>query len=247
MSNMILEVEGLRKVYRGKGGRTEALKALNLAVAPGEILGLLGPNGAGKTTAVKLIMGFIRPSAGEIRFAGRPLAPSQPRVNIGYLPESFRPNPNLTVGEYIRFQCRMAGDGKSSNSEAINRLLGLVGMQPFADRRISNLSKGMAQRVGLAQAFAGRPTMLVLDEPTAGLDPLGKSDVIDLLLEMKAAGKTIFFCSHILSEVKRLCDRIGILLDGELRFLGSVNTFLDKWQETSLEKAFKQEAQCAPS
>lgn len=244
---MILEVKGLRKVYRGRGDSTEALKALDLSVTPGEILGLLGPNGAGKTTAVKLIMGFIRPSAGEIRFAGRLLAPAQPRVNIGYLPESFRPNPNLTVGEYVRFQCRMAGDGKASDPEAVKHLLDLVGMKPFARRRISDLSKGMGQRVGLAQAFAGQPDMLILDEPTSGLDPLGKSDVIDLLLEMKAAGKTIFFCSHILSEVRRLCDRIGILLGGELRFLGPVETFLEKWQETSLERAFKQEALCAPS
>jgi len=127
----------------------------------------------------------------------------------------------------------------------VNLLLNLVGMNKVSGRKISNLSKGMGQRVGLAQAFAGSPAMLILDEPTSGLDPLGRREVIELLLALKAEGKTIFFCSHILSEVERLCDRIGILVAGNLQFVGTAREFLDKWQATDLEEAFIQEAQCA--
>lgn len=244
---MILEVKALRKAYPGREGVVEALRHLDLAVERGEILGLLGPNGAGKTTAVKLIMGFLHPSDGEVRLEGQLLKPSDPRTQIGYLPESFRPNPNLSVREYLRFQCSLAqGNGHMDRGE-VDRLLTLVGMERYGKRRISDLSKGMGQRVGLAQAFAGDPSILILDEPTSGLDPLGKSDVIQLLLDMKSNGKTVFFCSHILSEVERLCDRIGILNEGELKFLGPVATFLEKWKTDNLEQAFRQEVLCGRS
>lgn len=244
---MTLQISGLSKQYPGKDGTVHALKNLDLQIKEGEILGLLGPNGAGKTTAVKMIMGFLHPSSGEIRLGGKLLKPSDPRKQIGYLPESFRPNPNLNVREYLRFQCRLADQKESALREEEDRLLELVGMSRFGKRRISMLSKGMGQRVGLAQAFAGNPSILILDEPTSGLDPLGKGDMIQLLLDMKAAGKTIFFCSHILSEVERLCDRIGILDEGELKFLGTVNTFFEKWQVNDLEQAFRLEVQCTQS
>jgi len=244
---MILEVNSLNKQYMSKEGKVHALKNLDLQVEKGEILGLLGPNGAGKTTAVKLIMGFLHPSGGDIRLAGQVLKPSDPRMQIGYLPESFRPNPNLSVKEYLTFQCRLAHGNGRFVPEEVNTLLSLVGMERFKDRRISNLSKGMGQRVGLAQAFAGDPSMLILDEPTSGLDPLGKGDVIQLLLDMKAGGKTIFFCSHILSEVERLCDRIGILNEGEIQFMGTVGSFFEKWQVNNLEQAFRQEVLCGQS
>ena len=244
---MILEVQSLRKTYKSKEGAVEALKRLDLQVEEGEILGLLCPNGAGKTTAVKMIMGFLHPTGGEIRLKGSTLKPADPRPQIGYLPESFRPNPNLSVKEYVKLQCRLARRNGRSPSDEVDRLLSLVGMERFGKRRISNLSKGMGQRVGLAQAFAGDPAMLILDEPTSGLDPLGKGDVIQMLLDMKAVGKTIFFCSHILSEVERLCDRIGILYEGQLRFIGTVDEFFEKWQTSDLEQAFRQEVLCGQS
>ncbi|MBW2369619.1 MAG: ABC transporter ATP-binding protein [Deltaproteobacteria bacterium] len=244
---MTLEVQSLSKRYPGKDGAVNALKNLDLQVRPGEIFGLLGPNGAGKTTAVKLIMGFLQPSDGEIRLGGKPLKPSEPRDQIGYLPESFRPNPNLSVTEYLRFQCRLAHRNSAPKEKTVDELLEMVEMKRFAKRRISSLSKGMGQRLGLAQAFAGDPTVLILDEPTSGLDPLGKGDVIQLLLDMKAAGKTIFFCSHILSEVERLCDRIGILNNGELKFMGTVEAFYAKWNVNDLELAFRQEVLCGQS
>lgn len=239
----IIEVTNLSKAYKSKEGQIDALKALTLRITRGEIVGLLGPNGAGKTTAVKLIMGFLSPTSGEIYFEGRRLKVADPRRRIGYLPESFQPNPNLTVYEYIKFQGELAKDAKAPITKTeIMELLKLVGMDAFYRRRIANLSKGMGQRVGLAQAFAKNPDFLILDEPTSGLDPIGKSEVIAFLLEMKRQGKTIFFCSHILSEVERLCDRIGILVEGELRFIGSVAAFLDKWKVAHLEDGFKREA-----
>jgi len=244
----IIETKRLSKTYKSKEGRIEALKNLDLRVKTGEILGLLGPNGAGKTTGVKLIMGFMSPTEGEVIFQGRKLLVGQPRRGIGYLPESFRPNPNLTVFEYVKFQCDLAGDGhKKVKREEVEELLGLVGMSRFPRRKISDLSKGMGQRVGLAQAFAGDPELLILDEPTSGLDPIGKSEVIEVLLEMKNRGKTIFFCSHILSEVERLCDRIGILVEGQLRFLGTSQEFKEKWKAADLDEGFKLEAQCVSS
>ena len=244
---MILQINKLSKEYPSKDGTVHALKHLVLNIEKGEIFGLLGPNGAGKTTAVKMIMGFLHPSGGEIRLNGKLLKSSEPRNQIGYLPESFRPNPNLNVKEYLSFQCRLAYQNAPTPKGQEDYLLELVGMSRFADRRISKLSKGMGQRVGLAQAFAGDPSILILDEPTSGLDPLGKGDVINLLLNMKAEGKTIFFCSHILSEVEQLCDRIGILNEGELKFTGRVNAFFEKWQLNDLEQAFRKEVQCALS
>lgn len=244
---MILAANTLSKTYQSREGKVNALSGFNLSIKPGEIFGLLGPNGAGKTTAVKMIMGFIHPTVGEILFRDKILTVTEPRVGIGYLPESFHPNPYLSVGEYITLQCRLTGMAKSAVQAEVNRLLNLVGMDKVAKRKISNLSKGMGQRVGLAQAFADSPDLLILDEPTSGLDPLGRHEVIDLLLNIKSQGKTIFFCSHILSEVEALCDRIGILVSGTLRFVGTAEEFLTKWQASDLEHAFIQEAQCNQS
>jgi len=136
---------------------------------------------------------------------------------------------------------------KSELTTRVSVLLDKVGMKPFADRRIAKLSKGMGQRVGIAQAIAGNPELLILDEPTSGLDPIGKSEVIDLLLALKAEGKTILFCSHILAEVERLCSRIGIIVDGNLRFLGKVDDFLTRHQASDLDQGFKKEVKCATS
>lgn len=244
MHETLLQTTELSKTYSAREGGVCALEDMDLEVKPGEIMGILGPNGAGKTTAVKLIMGLVRPTRGGIIFKGQSLGPSETRQGIGYLPESFRPNPNLTVQEYVSLHCSMAGHSPDAESQA-RELLQLVGMQDFGQRRISRLSKGMGQRVGLAQAFAGDPEFLVLDEPTSGLDPIGKSEVIDFLLKMRAKGKTILFCSHILSEVQKLCDRIGIMKQGQLGFVGLVPEFLHKWEAVDLEQAFKLEVGAA--
>jgi ABC-2 type transport system ATP-binding protein len=244
----MLKAQSLTKTYKTREGDIQALSGLDLQIETGEIFGLLGPNGAGKTTAVKMIMGFMAPTAGEIVYEGNVLKMAEPRPQFGYLPESFKPNPNLTVGEYIKFHNDLAAAGGAAiRDEDIKEQLRLVGMDRFKERRISDLSKGMGQRVGLAQAFAGDPDFLILDEPTSGLDPIGRSEVIDLLLSINQQGKTIFFCSHILSEVERLCNRIGILVEGRLQFVGQVNDFLEKWQVDNLDDGFRQEVKCAIS
>lgn len=241
----ILKTNSLSKIYKTRGNEIRALNRLTIEIKRGEIMGLLGPNGAGKTTAVKLIMGFIAPSGGEIVFEDRNLLMTDTRKQFGYLPENFRPNPNLTVREYLTIQTRLAGGKKESGM--INSLLSAVGMDRFESRRISDLSRGMGQRLGLAQAFAGDPDFLVMDEPTSGLDPIGRNEVMDLLLEMKNSGKTIFFCSHNLSEVERICDRIGILVEGRLKFIGSVTDFIKKWGVRDLDESFRKEVVCATS
>ena len=241
----MLKTQNLTKTYKGREGAIHALAGLNLQVEGGEIFGLLGPNGAGKTTTVKMIMGFMAPTAGEITFLGNKLAMAEPRPQFGYLPESFKPNPNLTVEEYLRFHNELAGS--AIDPEKLDEQLRLVGMNRFKQRRVSDLSKGMGQRLGLAQAFAGDPDFLILDEPTSGLDPIGRSEVIDLLLSINRQGKTIFFCSHILSEVERLCDRIGILVEGNLQFVGQVKGFLNKWEVENLDDGFRKEVKCVIS
>ncbi len=243
----VLEVIGVGKTYPGPEGPVAALRDFSLTLESGEIVGLLGPNGAGKTTAVKIIMGFIRADGGRVLCRGRELAAAEPRPGFGYLPENFRPNPNLTVAEYVGMQLSLAVGGRRPGREEVGELLAMTGMAAFGRRRICQLSKGMGQRVGLAQAFAGDPGLLLLDEPTSGLDPLGKARVIELLLAQKAAGRTIFFCSHILSEVEGLCDRIGVLVGGRLRFVGPVGDFCARHRAAGLEEAFKLEMRCALS
>ena len=244
----VVELKHLGKTYKGKKKNVvTALKDLSFSVAPGEIVGLLGPNGAGKTTAIKLIMGFATPDTGTVLFNGKPQKFAEPRLNTGYLPESFKPNPHLTVREYILFHCGLSGITASRAKKEADTLLAHVGMDTFSNRRISDLSKGMGQRVGLAQAFVGDPDLLILDEPTSGLDPVGRSEVIDFLISQKQAGKTIFFCSHILSEVERVCDRIGILVKGELRILDTRDALLEKTHSQNLDEVFKKEVLCARS
>ena len=241
----MLSTKNLTKTYKSKEGPVNALAGLDLQVEDGEIFGLLGPNGAGKTTAVKMIMGFMAPTGGEIVFNEKKLVMAEPRPQFGYLPESFKPNPNLTVEEYLRFHSELTGS--TPESKSLDEQLRLVGMDRFKQRRVSDLSKGMGQRLGLAQAFAGNPDFLILDEPTSGLDPIGRSEVIDLLLSINKQGKTIFFCSHILSEVERLCDRIGILVEGNLQFVGKVSDFLAKWEADNLDDGFRKEVKCVTS
>ena len=205
----------LSKAY----GRTVALAGVDLEVEPGELVGLLGPNGAGKSTLVKIACGLVRPSGGAATVAGEPAGSPAARATIGYLAELFRFPEWLRADELLTLHQRLAGSegGEAERAE----LLELVGLDEAAGVRVGAMSKGMQQRLGIAQALVGRPRLLMLDEPTSALDPVGRRIVRDLLIELKRRDVAVLLNSHLLSEVERVCDRVAILVGGEIVARGS--------------------------
>jgi ABC-2 type transport system ATP-binding protein len=200
-------------------GRTVALGGVDLDVEPGDLVGLLGPNGAGKSTLVKIACGLVRPSNGSATVAGEPAGSPAARAAIGYLAELFRFPDWLRADELLRLHQRLAGSGGDESER--RELLELVGLADAAGTRIGAMSKGMQQRLGIAQALVGSPRLLMLDEPTSALDPVGRRIVRDLLLELKRRGVAVLLNSHLLSEVERVCDRVAILVDGRIVARGS--------------------------
>jgi ABC-2 type transport system ATP-binding protein len=207
-----IETVGLRKEY----GRTVALHDLSLSVRPGEVFGFLGPNGAGKTTAVKILLGLTRPTGGGARLFGRPAAEPATRRRVGYLPETFRFHDWLTGEGLLDFHGRLAGLSAAERRKRIPEVLGLVGLAGRGSERLRGYSKGMAQRIGLAQALLHRPDLVLLDEPTSALDPVGRRQVRDLIRSLRAEGTTVFLNSHLLSEVELVCDRVAIVDRGRV-------------------------------
>ena len=201
---------GLRKRF----GRTEALRGVSVEVAEGEIVGLLGPNGAGKSTLAKIACGLVRPSAGSAEVAGHPAGSPPARAAVGYLAELFRFPAWASADEVLRLHQRLAGSGGGSDERA--ELLDLVGLEAAAARRVAEMSKGMQQRLGIAQAMVGSPRLLLLDEPTSALDPAGRRMVRGLLGATRERGTSVLLSSHLLSEVELVCDRVEILLGGEV-------------------------------
>jgi ABC-2 type transport system ATP-binding protein len=197
-----------------------ALKDLDLEVKRGEIFGFLGPNGAGKTTTIKLLMNLIRPTAGEAHILGIPVTEASSRKNLGYLPENPNYYPYLTARELLRMVGRIHGLTHGEIEKESREILTLLDLPLEKRRYIGGFSKGMLQRVGLAQAIFHDPEVIILDEPMSGLDPPGRKLVADLMLELRDRGKTIFFSTHILHDVEVICDRIGIIANGQLRFCG---------------------------
>jgi ABC-2 type transport system ATP-binding protein len=213
-----IETHELRKQF----GRIVALAGLTMTVRPGEVFGFLGPNGAGKTTAVKLLLGLSRPSAGEGRVLGAPLGEVSARRRIGYLPELTYYYKFLTAEELLRFYAKIFGLSRAETDKRIPELLKLVELEHASKRPIKSYSKGMQQRVGVAQALINNPDLLILDEPTSGLDPLGRMKVREIIQRLKNEGKTVFFSSHELGEVETVCDRVAIVHQGELKAVGGV-------------------------
>ncbi|MBI4494931.1 MAG: ABC transporter ATP-binding protein [Chloroflexi bacterium] len=207
-----IETAGLRKEY----GRKVALHDLSLAVQRGEVFGFLGPNGAGKTTTVKILTGLVRPTAGQARIFGLPAGDPVARRRIGYLPEHFRFHDWLTGADLLDFHGRLAGLSAEERRARIPEVLHLVGLAGRGGERIRNYSKGMAQRIGLAQALLHRPDLVLLDEPTSALDPLGRREVRDLIRGLRAEGLTVFLNSHLLSEIEMVCDRVAIVDRGRV-------------------------------
>jgi ABC-2 type transport system ATP-binding protein len=205
-----LAVQGLAKRY----GRVQALQGIDLEVAEGELVGLLGPNGAGKSTLVKIVCGLVRPSAGTARVNGARAGSAKARSSLGYLAELFRFPGWMSADELLQLHQSLAG---SRGGEAERtRLLELVALDDARDRRVEGMSKGMQQRLGIAQALVGGPRILLLDEPTSALDPVGRRTVRELLEELRSQGVSVLLNSHLLSEVELVCDRVVILLGGKV-------------------------------
>jgi ABC-2 type transport system ATP-binding protein len=212
MTDAVIETHGLKKRF----GAKTAVEDLTLTVRRGEVFGFLGPNGAGKTTSVKMLLGLSAPTAGGAKVLGEPIGHMATRARIGFLPEHFRFHDWLTGRELLRLHGRLHRMPRTVLEERIPRLLRRVDLDDAADRKIHGYSKGMVQRIGLAQALINAPELVVLDEPTSGLDPIGRLLVRDIISELKSEGTTVFLNSHILSEVEVTCDRVAFVKRGRV-------------------------------
>jgi len=238
--SVILKTEKLRVEFTSKDLRKTikvALSGLDLEVQAGEVYGFLGPNGAGKTTTMNVLLGFVPPKSGAAYLFGIDVRQPIARQRIGYLPEMTYYYKFLTAEELLRFYGKIFGLPRAEADRRIDQLLKLVELDSARRRPIKTYSKGMQQRVGLAQALINNPDLLILDEPTSGLDPLGRMKVREVIQRLKNEGKTVFFSSHELGEVETVCDRVAIINQGELKAVGSVANIVGQRHE-NLEKAF---------
>jgi ABC-2 type transport system ATP-binding protein len=236
----IVETKNLRVEFRAQSAgqaRKVAVKDLNLRISAGEVFGFLGPNGAGKTTTMNVLLGFVNATNGAAFLFGVDVREPIARQRIGYLPELTYYYKVLTAEELLRFYARIFGIPRTEADRRIDQLLKLVELDSARKRPIKTYSKGMQQRVGLAQALINNPDLLILDEPTSGLDPLGRMKVREIIQRLKNEGKTVFFSSHELGEVETVCDRVAIINQGELKVEGRVADLVQKHQ-ANLERIF---------
>ena len=235
-SEPAIVVRDLSKVFSLPlhGQRVVAVRDLNLQVEPGEVYGLLGPNGSGKSTTLKIILGLVRPTRGEAKIFGRSSRLVESRQAVGFLPENPYFYRYLTGEETLRFFGRLCGLRGSRLRTRIDELLDLVGLTKARHRRLATYSKGMLQRIGLAQALINEPTLVVLDEPTAGVDPAGSRAICDLIVNLKQRGITILLSSHLLAQAQEICDRVGILADGVLVREGRLEELIAIENQTEL-------------
>ncbi len=231
-----IETSSLSKVYSSAFGRRkiEALTNLNLIVKPGTIFGFLGPNGAGKTTFVKLLLGITFPTSGGAKILGEDISEYKMKSKIGYLPENHKYPAYLKGSEVLDFYGKLSGMEGINLQKKIDELLDLVKLTQWKKTKVKAYSKGMMQRLGLAQALLNEPELIFLDEPTDGVDPIGRKEIRDILLELKSRSKTIFLNSHLLSEVEQITDRVGILNKGKLIREGTVKELTQKREEYKL-------------
>ena len=230
MAESLIVVDGLRKEFR-QGfwmRRVRAVKGVSFQVRRGDIFGFLGPNGAGKTTTIKMLTGLIAPSGGSATLFGDPIPSPSAMKRIGFMPENPYVYPFLTPTEFVEMCGRLSGLRGKVVRDRARHVLGQVGILYAADRQVRRLSKGMLQRTGLAAALVADPELLILDEPMSGLDPVGRKEVRDLILDERRKGRTIFFSTHILNDVETLCDEVTILRRGEVVVAGKLSELLDK-------------------
>lgn len=219
----ILQTTNLTKIYRKLKKTVLALDSLSLELRPGEVFGFLGPNGAGKSTTIKILTGQIRPTSGEAKVLGFSAGEVEGRRQMGYLPENPSFYDFLTGREYLRFVARCFG---ADTSKAVELVLEKVDLTAAADRPMRTYSKGMVQRLGIAQTLVHDPELYILDEPMSGLDPMGRALVKDIIKDLKRRGKSVFFSTHITADVEVVCDRLGVIVGGRLRALDSVASIL---------------------
>lgn len=234
--DVIVETRNLSKVYRDFWGRQKvrALRALDLEIRRGEIFGLLGPNGSGKTTTIKLLLGLLFPTSGQALVFGKDATDVSKNERLGYLPEESYLYRFLNAEETLDFYGRLFDMPAKLRKQRAAELITMVGLNRDKKRQLKEYSKGMARRIGLAQALINDPELIMLDEPTSGLDPIGTREIKDLILRLKAEGKTVLMSSHLLADVQDVCDRIAILHQGELKELGRVDSLLKVRDETEI-------------
>lgn len=218
MSELVIDTHELRKSYR----EVEALKGVTIRVGPGQIYGLLGQNGAGKSTMVKILLGIVRKSDGEAYLLGEPAGTTSTRRRVGYLPEDHAFPGYHTARSLLHFYGQLYGLGRDERTKRMNEALDIVGLRKRADSKVKTYSKGMKQRLGIAQAFFHDPEVIFLDEPTDGVDPVGRKEIRELLTQLKGEGRTIFVNSHLLGEVEMISDRVAIMHQGQLVRQGTV-------------------------
>src|SRR5882672_7153614 len=230
MTGFAIEIENLTKEYPFGFlhlKKKTSLEGLNMRVETGEVFGFIGPNGAGKSTTIKLLMGLIFPTAGTARILGKPIGDVGMHKDIGYLPEQPYFYDYLTAAEVLDYFARFHDLTAADRKERVERMLGKVGLETARKIQLRKYSKGMLQRVGLAQAILHDPKLVILDEPMSGLDPVGRREVRDIILELKREGKTVMFSTHILSDAEMLCDRVGVIVGGKLRGVGAPGQLVD--------------------
>lgn len=229
-----IEVHGLRKVYRTRRGPVEALRGLDLEVRSGEIFGYIGVNGAGKSTSIKILLGLIQASAGQAFVFGEPAGTLAARRKVGYLPEVANYHEFMSAEELLRVHARLAGVSGDQIGRRCDAALETVGLGDRRTSRISEFSKGMKQRFGIAQALVADPPLLILDELTSGLDPFAQKELRDILLRLRERNITVFFSSHYMTEVEAVCDRVGIIHRGALRACGSISELTENREQVEV-------------
>lgn len=231
-----IELGGLIKDFSVglRGVKLRAVDNLSLRVESGQVYGLLGPNGSGKSTTIKIILGLLEPTAGTCRVFGVPGGNVEARLDVGYLPESPYFYRHLTGRELVRFYGRICGLSGSALDPRVAEVIAWVGLNEAADRRVGTYSKGMLQRIGLAQALVHDPRLVILDEPTAGVDPVGAAAISELILKLKAQGRTVLITSHLLAQIEDICDRVAILDRGRLMLEGAVRDLVGRADRQAL-------------
>lgn len=233
-SDLAIDLSHVEKTYRG---RVQALRGINMRVHRGQVFGLLGPNGAGKSTLIKIMMTVVRPTSCQGTLLGQPIGHKPTLARVGYLPENHRFPRYLTGRQTLDFFGALSKTPRAARKKRTDELLHAVSMADWANRKISIYSKGMAQRIGLAAAMVNDPDLILLDEPTDGVDPVGRRDIRDVILRLRQQGKTIFINSHLLSELEMICDRVAILVGGQVAKQGTLDELAVTRQSYTIELA----------